>query len=239
MLAPPLLFAAQLVLTQASFPAAQAPTPDAPVSESGLELAPRMSPLQPASARLSLIDAKPRSRPSPAWVLLRAPLALGAGAVAGVIGYFAGYVLTDPLTWPFGCFTLGLGGGSSSALCHVVPHMGAFLMAGASSGAAVAGVSVLLHGEGDSRHPAIAGFLVGTGFAIAYALRPWDTPLPSQYTLKGEGMAAQRVAFIAAPALAVLAYEVGALLLPSHSLKLAPTVTPLDGGAMFGVGGRF
>lgn len=218
MLAPTLLLAAQLLLTQASSPATHAP------------------PEPPARSRLSLLEAEPRSRPSPAWVLLRAPLSLGAGAVAGVVTYFTTFFMTTALSWPFGCFTLF--GRSPPEWCNVVTHSAGFLMAGVASGATVAGVGMLLQGEGDIRHPAIAGLLAGTGFAIAYALQPGSKHL-TELTLKGEGMRVQRMAFVVGPALAVLAYEVGALLRPSSSLKLAPAVTPIEGGALFAVGGRF
>jgi hypothetical protein len=169
-------------------------------------------------------------------VLLRAPLSLGAGAVAGVVTYFTTFFMTTALSWPFGCFTLF--GRSPPEWCNVVTHSAGFLMAGVASGATVAGVGMILQGEGDIRHPAIAGLLAGTGFAIAYALQPGSKHL-TELTLKGEGMRVQRVAFLVGPALAVLAYEVGALLRPSPSLKLAPAVTPIEGGALFAVGGRF
>jgi hypothetical protein len=190
---------------------------------------------QPARSRLSLTDAK-TERASPAWVLLRAPLAIGAGAVASLATYWVGTGLTFLATLPFGCLAIL---SDMPAACYDVINFGGFVSAGLFGAVTVAGVGALLHGEGDFRYTAAAGLLGGIGFATAYVLNDPPHALPADF--QGDKASMHRLAFVAVPALALLTYEVSALMSPTRPIvRLAPTVVPVSGGgALFAVGGRF
>jgi hypothetical protein len=223
MLVPALLLTTGLLLAQ---------TPAVP-AESPALLAPSM--VLPTPSHLSLTDAK-AGRASPAWVLARVPLAIGAGILAGLVGYYVGAPLTFVATLPFGCLVLLR---DSPPACYHVSNFGGFVFAGLSSAVAVAGVGTLLHGEGDFRYTAAMGLLGGIGFATAYVLN--DPPDALLADFQGEKANMHRLAFVAVPALALLTYEVSALLSPSRPIvRLAPTLVPTSGGgALFAVAGRF
>lgn len=232
MILPALLLTTRLLLAQT--PAMPAESPAISMTEQAREpLEPSMA--RPTHSRLSLTDAK-AERPSPAWALARVPLALGAGVLAGLVGYYVGTPVTFVATFPFGCFTLL---SASPPACYRASNFGGFVIAGLSSAAAVAGVGALLHGEGDFRYTAAMGLLGGIGFATAHVLN--DPPDALLADFQGEKAHMQRLAFVAVPALALLTYEVSALLSPTRPLvRLAPTVVPTSGGgALFAVGGRF
>ncbi len=238
MIASSLLLTIQVLLAQAPAEASGAPAPttqeqaqpeaEAPSSE------PAATGLDP-SARPSLLpgSAQPK-RPSRAWGLVRVPVAVGAGAVAGLVSWAITYPVISVATWPFGCFTIQ--GGRIPDWCHNVANFGAFLVAGVGSGAAVAGIATLLHGEADARIALVAGLLGGIGFGTVYVLGDY----PDQLTnFQGEQARVHRIAFVAMPALAILSYELGALLFPARPSPLTPAVAPTAGGAILLVGGRF
>ncbi len=238
MIASSLLLTIQVLLSQAPAEASGAPAPttqeqaqpeaEAPSSE------PAATGLDP-SARPSLLpsSAQPK-RPSRAWGLVRVPVAVGAGAVAGLVSWAIAYPVISVATWPFGCFTIL--GGRIPDWCHNVANFGAFLGAGVGSGAAVAGIATLLYGEADARIALVAGLLGGIGFGTVYVLGDY----PQQLTnFQGDQARVHRIAFVAVPVLAILSYELGALLFPARPSPLTPAVAPTAGGAMLLVGGRF
>jgi hypothetical protein len=229
MIAPALLLTIQVLVSQA--PAAQEqvlPGAERP----GLLLA-ATEPAPPARPSL-LPDSSQPQRPSRAWVLVRAPLALGAGAVTGLAVWVVSYTVISIGTVPFGC--LDFKTVKKEDWCFDAANLSAFVMAGVGSGAAVAGVGALLFGEGDPRAAMAAGLLGGIGFGAAYLLG--DNPKEVS-NFQGDQARVHRLAFVAVPVLAILSYELSALFLPGRPAPLTPAVVPTAGGGLLLVGGRF
>lgn len=238
MIAHALLLTVQVLVAQAPAGASEAPAsaaqeqvpPGAENPGSGLtatEPAPR--------ARPSLLpDSSQPERPSRAWVLVRAPVALGAGAVTGLAFWVVSHTLISIGTVPLGCFTYKTS--RPEDWCYDVENFGAFVMAGLGSAAAVKWVSSRLYGEGDPRVPVIAGLVGGIGFGTAYLLGDH----PKEFSnFQGDKARMHRLAFVAVPVLAVLGSELSALLLPGRPAPVTPTVVPTAGGSMLLLGGRF
>ncbi len=238
MIAPALLLTIQVLVAQAAAGTSEAPAsaaqeqvlPEAENPGSGLtatEPAPRGRPsLLPDSAR--------PERPSRAWVLVRAPVAMGAGVATGLAFWVVSHTLLSIGTVPLGCFTYKTS--RPEDWCYDVENFGAFVMAGLGSAAAVKWVNSRLYGEGDPRIPVVAGLVGGIGFGTAYLLG--DNPKEVS-DFQGDKARMHRLAFVAVPALAVLGSELSALLLPGRPAPVTPTVVPTAGGSMLLLGGRF
>lgn len=225
MIATTLLLTVQVLVSQAPAEASEAPASAA--QEAATEPAP---PVRPSL----LPDSSQPKRPSRAWVLVRAPVALGAGAVTGLALWVASYTVISIGTVPLGCFRFKTS--PKPDWCFDVANLGAFVIAGVGSGAAVVGVGSRLNGEGDPRVPLVAGLVGGIGFGTAYLLG--DNPKELS-NFQGAQARVHRLAFVAVPALAILSYELSALLSPRSPARVTPAVVPTAGGGLLLVGGRF
>jgi hypothetical protein len=151
--------------------------------------------------------------------------------------WVASYAVITIGTIPVGCFEYKTI--HKPDWCYDVANFSAFVIAGVGSSAAVAGMSVLLKGDSDPRGSLIAGLVGGISLGTAYLLGDNPKELKSLTNFQGNDARVHRLAFMAVPALAVVTYELSALLSPRRPALVTPAVVPTAGGSVLLLSGSF